>query len=100
MAAKILASHDFLWLFFASPSSVLSPGLGGSQSRGSDSWVKVQVPPSAKSAAACPLPQRIHLVVRRPSTPTGPRAWILAVLIPTSAPDNKGRGVKQSSGRV
>jgi hypothetical protein len=29
------------------------------------------------------------LVVISPSTPTGPRAWILAVLIPTSAPVSK-----------
>ena len=31
-------------------------------------------------------PKQYHLVVSNPSTPTGPRAWILPVLIPTSAP--------------
>lgn len=29
------------------------------------------------------FPESYHLVVNNPSTPTGPRAWILLVLIPT-----------------
>lgn len=40
-------------------------------------------PPSAKSAAAWPSPCNTHFVVNSPSTPTGPRAWIRAVEIPT-----------------
>ena len=40
-------------------------------------------------ATTCPLPTSFHFVVSSPSTPTGPRAWILEVLIPTSAPRPK-----------
>lgn len=52
------------------------------------------VPCSEKSAAVCPSPLRTHFVVSSPSRPTGPRAWIRAVLIPTSAPRDtaKDRG--------
>lgn len=49
------------------------------------------VPCSEKSATVCPSPLRTHLVVSRPSRPTGPRACIRAVLIPTSAPREKYR---------
>lgn len=45
-------------------------------------------PPFLNCATACPFPWSIHFVVNKPSTPTGPRAWILPVLIPTSAPAN------------
>lgn len=37
-------------------------------------------------ATICPCPLMSHLVVSRPSTPTGPLAWILLVEMPTSAP--------------
>jgi hypothetical protein len=50
-------------------------------------WCKyVESPVSLNSLATWPFPLMIHLVVSKPSTPTGPRAWILPVLIPTSAP--------------
>lgn len=49
------------------------------------------VPCSEKSAAVCPSPLSTHLVVRSPSRPTGPRAWIRAVLMPTSAPRDRKR---------
>eukprot|EP00879_Flechtneria_rotunda_P024974 GHRR01026502.1.p1 GENE.GHRR01026502.1~~GHRR01026502.1.p1 ORF type:complete len:111 (-),score=9.79 GHRR01026502.1:92-424(-) len=37
-------------------------------------------------ATTWPVPRMTHFVVSRPSTPTGPLAWILLVLMPTSAP--------------
>ena len=40
-------------------------------------------------ATTCPFPTSFHLVVSKPSTPTGPRAWMRLVLIPTSAPRPK-----------
>lgn len=59
------------------------------QLMGSDSWSHRRVPPSAKSLAAWSSPRSTHLVVNRPSTPTGPRAWMRAVDMPTSAPNPK-----------
>ncbi|TNN33464.1 hypothetical protein EYF80_056370 [Liparis tanakae] len=50
------------------------------------------LPCSEKSATVCPVPRRTHLVVRSPSSPTGPLAWIRAVLMPTSAPAEQERG--------
>lgn len=50
---------------------------------GNDWWSQTLSPPSAKSAAAWPSPCNTHFVVSSPSTPTGPRAWIRAVEIPT-----------------
>ena len=41
---------------------------------------------SASPLTACPFPSNIQRVVSRPSTPTGPRAWIRPVEMPTSAP--------------
>lgn len=55
-------------------------------SSGSASWTYWSEPPSAKSATVCPCPVNTHLEVSNPSTPTGPRAWMRPVLIPTSAP--------------
>ncbi len=55
-------------------------------SSGSDWWRKLLPQLGPKSEAASPDPRSIHLDVSRPSTPTGPRAWIRPVLIPTSAP--------------
>src|SRR5690349_14526391 len=45
--------------------------------------------PLLKSPTVCPLLERnFHFVVKSPSIPTGPLAWILPVLIPTSAPSD------------
>ncbi len=46
-------------------------------------------PSSEKLLAVWDFPLRSHLTVRSPSTPTGPRACILPVDIPTSAPSPK-----------
>lgn len=40
----------------------------------------------SKSVTTCPSPCSTHFVVSSPLIPTGPRAWIRPVLIPTSAP--------------
>mmetsp|Transcript_23937 Transcript_23937/g.65703 ORF Transcript_23937/g.65703 Transcript_23937/m.65703 type:complete len:214 (-) Transcript_23937:818-1459(-) len=40
-------------------------------------------------ATTCPVPLITHFEVIRPSTPTGPRAWMRLVLMPTSAPSPK-----------
>ena len=56
-------------------------------SDGSDTWRNFLLP-AAYSLAVSPFPVMTHLVVKRPSTPTGPRAWILPVEMPTSAPEN------------
>ena len=40
----------------------------------------------ASCSTVCPSPRSRNLVVIRPSTPTGPRAWMRAVEMPTSAP--------------
>ncbi len=53
-------------------------------SRGS--WRYFFVPPGPKSATVSPHPLKTHLLVRRPSMPTGPLACMRPVLIPTSAP--------------
>lgn len=44
-----------------------------------------------------PAPRNSHLVVSSPSTPTGPRAWMRDVLMPTSAPSPN---LKPSAKRV
>lgn len=56
---------------------------------GNDWCKKWRLPFSAKSDAAWSVPSKTHFVLNNPSTPTGPRAWILAVEIPTSAPRPK-----------
>ena len=48
-------------------------------------WMKDFLP-LLYSEAVSSSPRTSHLVVNSPSTPTGPRAWILPVEIPTSAP--------------
>lgn len=53
--------------------------------KGNVSWQYV-ILPELKCATVFPVPCKTHFVVISPSTPTGPRAWILLVLIPTSAP--------------
>lgn len=58
------------------------------------SWRYFMLPCSEKSATVCPSPRRTHLVVKRPSNPTGPLACIRAVLMPTSAPAWKRQGAQ------
>ena len=53
-----------------------------SECKGRLRWVKVRSP-LAYSAAVSSLPLSSHLVVSSPSTPTGPRAWIRPVEMPT-----------------
>lgn len=93
LSQGLFISRNYLFSSSASDSESLlvfswslSCSCRGSSFSGSDWCIYVHRPPSAKSLTACPVPLRIHLVVKSPSTPTGPRAWIRDVLIPTSAP--------------
>src|SRR5690606_40558954 len=42
--------------------------------------------PSVKGRTVSPCPSSLKRVVTSPSTPTGPRAWMREVLMPTSSP--------------
>ena len=53
------------------------------------SWRYFKLPCSEKSETTWSCPRSSHLVVSSPSSPTGPRAWIRDVLIPTAAPAGK-----------
>mmetsp|Transcript_1264 Transcript_1264/g.5648 ORF Transcript_1264/g.5648 Transcript_1264/m.5648 type:complete len:243 (+) Transcript_1264:1537-2265(+) len=62
------------------PCAILEPKLPSSAS-----FVCVYLTPVSFSTK-CPSPRHSHLVVKSPSTPTGPRAWMRLVEMPTSAP--------------